>query len=73
MATIEGPIAPMQQQIMIEHAVTTMCTSCIIQDETMRVTYIDTVTASMGRVAFGSSCLMAYASRSTLEDITNLP
>ena len=73
MVTIKAPMEPMQLGIMAEPAVVTMCTSCIIQDETTGVTCMDTVTTSMGRVALSSSCLVACPPRPTIEDVTNLP
>ena len=73
MATIEAPMEPMQPEMMAETAVAMMCTGCIIQDETMGVTYMDTVTTSMGKVALGSSLLVAHPPGPTIEDITNLP
>ena len=72
MATIEVPMEPMQLSIMVEPAVAAMCTSHIIQDETMRITYMDVVTTSIGRVALSSSCLVVCPPRPTIEDITNL-
>ena len=72
MAAIEAPMEPMQPEIMAEPVVATMCTSHIIQDETMGVTYIDMVTTSMGRVALSSSCLVACPPRPTIQDVTNL-
>ena len=50
-----------------------MCASHIVQDEIMGVTYMDTVTTSVGRVALRSSCLMTKTPRLTIEDITDLP
>ena len=73
MATIETPMEPMQPEIMAEPVIATMCTSCIIQDETIGVTYMDTVTTSIGRVALSSSHMMTCPPGSTIEDITNLP
>ena len=73
MAAIEAPMEPMQPEIMAEPAIATMCTCCIIQDETMGVTYMDTVTTSMGRVALSSSCMVTCPPGPTIEDITNLP
>ena len=58
---------------MVEPVVATMCTSCIVQDETMGVTYMDMVTTSMGRVVLRSSCLVACPPGPTIENITNLP
>ena len=45
-AAIKAPMEPLQLEIMAEPAVSTMCTSHIIQDETMEVTYMDMVTTS---------------------------
>ena len=73
MATIKAPMEPMQLEMMAEPAVATMCTGHIIQDETTGVTYMDTVTTSMGRVALRSSCLMDHPPRPTIEDATDLP
>ena len=73
MTAIEDPWELMQPEVMAEPMVAMMCTSCIIQDEITGVTYMDTVTTSMGRVALRSSCLMTQTPRLTIEDITNLP
>ena len=72
MATIEAPMEPMQPEILTEPAIATMCTSCIIQDETMGAIYMDTVTTSMGRVAFSSSHVVTCSPGPTIEDITDL-
>ena len=61
-----------QLQMMAEPAVAMMCTTCIVQDETTGVTYMDTVTISVGRVALGSSCIVANPHRPTIEDITDV-
>ena len=62
----------MQPEILAEPAIATMCTSCIIQDETMGVTYMDMVTTSMGRVALSSSQMTTCSPGPTIEDVTNL-
>ena len=72
MVTVEAPLEPMQPEILAKPAIATMCTSCIIQDETTGVTYMDMVTTSVGRVALRSSCLVSYSSRPTIEAITYL-
>ena len=72
MATIEAPMEPMQPKILAKTAITTMCTSCIILDKTMGVTYMDTVTTSVGRMALSSSCMVVCSLSPTIEDITNL-
>ena len=72
MATIEAPIEPMQPEILVEPAIATMCTSCIIKDEAMGVTYMDMVTTSMGMVALSSSHVATCSPGLTIEDVTNL-
>ena len=73
MTTTEAPREPMQLKIMVEPAIATMCTSCIIQDETVGVTNMDMVTTSMDRVALSSSCMATCPPGPTIEDVTNLP
>ena len=72
-AAVKAPMEPMQPEIMAEPAVATMWTSHIIQDKTMGVTHMDTVTTSMGRVALSSSCMVTCPPRPIIEDVTNLP
>ena len=69
----KAPSEPMQLEIMVEPAIATMGTSCIIQDETMGVTYMDTVTISVGRVALSNSCMVTCPPGPTIEDVTNIP
>ena len=66
MATIKAPMEPVQLEILVESAVATMCTSCIIQDETMGVTYMDMVATSMGRVALRSSHMVTCSPGPTI-------
>ena len=72
-AAIKAPMIPMQPEIMVEPVIATMCTSCITQNETMGVTYMDIVTTSVCRVALSSSHMVACPPRPTIEDVTNLP
>ena len=44
----------------------------IVQDEATRVTYMDTVTTSVGRVALKNPCMVANFQEPTVEDITDL-
>ena len=50
----EVHLEPMQQEAMVKPTVATMCASCIVQDETMGITYMDMVTTSVGQVALRS-------------------
>ena len=45
--------------MLVEPAVMTMYATCIVQDKVTGVTYMDTVTASVGRVALGNPCMAA--------------
>ena len=71
--TTKAPREPLQLEIMAEPVIATMCTSHIIQDETMGVTYMDMVITSVGRVALSSSHVVTCPPRPTIEDITDLP
>ena len=62
----------MQPEILAEPAIATMCTSCIIQDEAIGVTYMDMVTPSMGRVGLSSSHMATCSPGPTIEDFTDL-
>ena len=59
--------------MLMESTVTIMYATHLVQDEATGVTYMDTVTASVGRVALGNSHIMATLPGPTVEDITNLP
>ena len=45
---LKAPVVPLQLEMPIKPAIAMMCTSCIVQDEVMGITYMDTVTTSMG-------------------------
>ena len=53
-------------------AVAMMYTTRIVQDEATGVTYMDTVTALVGRVALGNPHMVANLQGPTVEDITDL-
>ena len=44
----EAPLEPMQPEVIVKPAVATVGASCIVQDDAMRITYMDTVTTSVG-------------------------
>ena len=58
--------------MIVEPTVAIMCTSHIVQDKAMGITYMDMVTTSVGQVALGSSCLVAQTPRLTIEDVRDL-
>ena len=53
--------------------VATVYTTCIVQDEATRVTYMDMVTALVARVALWNPSMVANLQGPTMEDITDLP
>ena len=63
----------MQLKAVVKPMIATMCASCIVQDEASRVTYIETVTTSMGQVALGYTHPAAQNTQLTIKDITDLP
>ena len=52
--------------------VVTMSTSCIVKDEVMGVTYMDTMTISVGRVSLSGPKQEASTQGPTIQDITDL-
>ena len=48
MAAHEAPLEALWLEAVMEPTVATMCASCIVKDEAMGMTYMDTVTTSMG-------------------------
>ena len=73
MTAFKAPPEPLWLEVTIELSVAMMCTSHIVQDEAMGMTYMDTVTTSLGQVALGGPCLATQTPGPTIEDITNLP
>ena len=67
------PLQPMQPEVILESVVATVCASHIVQDKAMGITYMDTVTTSVGQVALRSSCSVAKIPRLIIEDFPNLP
>ena len=72
MAAVRASMEPIQPEVLAEPVIASMCTSHIVQDETMGVTYMDMVTTSVGRMALSSSCMKQCSPAPTIEDITNL-
>ena len=70
---IEAPLEPRQQDTLTGPTVATVYATQIVQDEATRVTYMDTVTASVGRVALRNPHMAANLQGPTMEDITDLP
>ena len=63
---------PLQLAAVIEPTVVTMSTSCIMKDKATGVTYMDTVTTSMGQVALSGPNQGTPAKGPIIEAITDL-
>ena len=72
LAPIEAPTETRLPDVMVGSVVATLSTTWIVQDEATRVTYVDTVTTSVGRVALRNPCMAANLQGPMLEDITNI-
>ena len=68
----EAPLDPLQLAAGKEPTVATMSASCIVKDEATGVTYMDTMTTSMGWVALSGPNQGTLAKGPIIEDITDL-
>ena len=68
----EAPLDPLQLAAVVEPTVVTMSTSCIVKDEATGMTYMDTMTTSMGQVALSGPNQGTPAKGPIIDDITNL-
>ena len=71
-APIEAPPETRPPDFMVGPMVAPLSATQIVQDEATGVTYVDTVTTLVGRVALGNPCMAANLQGPVLEDITNL-
>ena len=71
-AAIEVPTEARQPNALTRPAVATIYATHIVQDEATGVTYMDTVTASVGRVALRNPHMVTNLQGPTVEDITDL-
>ena len=72
-ALVEAPPEIKWPDMSTEPTVTMMYATCIVQNEANGATYMDMVTASVGRVALRNPCMVATLPGPTVEDITSLP
>ena len=68
----EVPHDLLRMAAVLAPTVATMSASCIVKDEAMGVTYMDTVTTSVGQVAISGRKQEASTHRPIIEDITDL-
>ena len=66
------PPDPLQIAAVMEPTVTMMSASCIVKDEATGVTYMDTVTTSVGKVALSGPEQGMPTKGPIIEDITDL-
>ena len=72
LALIEAPPEMRPPNVMAGPMVATLSTTWIVQDEATGVTYVDTVTTSVDRVALRNPHMVANLQGPVLEDITDL-
>ena len=68
----EVPPDPIRIASVMKPNMATMSASCIIKDEAMGVTYMDTMTTSVGKVALGGSEQGTLTKGPIIEDIMDL-
>ena len=69
--TVDIPQEMAAPGFMVVSATTTMMTTQIHQDETTSVTYMDTVTATMGLISLGMPLVAVDHQACTTEDVTD--
>ena len=69
LAPVEATPKVRQPAMLVEPTVMTMYATGIVQDEVTGVTYMDTVTASVGRVALGNPYMVATLPGTTVEEL----
>ena len=68
---LELPVSILPVELVAAPGIASMSSSHIVKDEFMGVTYMDTVTTSIGRVAISGLGLEAFPTGPTIEDITD--
>ena len=69
--SLKAPVGPMSIGLLATLGISSMSMSCVIKDEIMGITYMDTATTSIGRVTISGLDLEAIPTGPTIEDITN--
>ena len=67
---LELPLSTMPFWVVVAPGISTMSTSCLVRDEATGMTYMDTVTTSIGRVALSGLNSEALSSGPMIKDIT---
>ena len=66
---LELPVGILPMELVAAPEIASMTSSCIVKDEFTGVTYMDTVTTSVGRVAISGLGLEAFPTSPTIDDI----
>ena len=72
MRALKIPSRPLTVEMVTVPGLATMCTSCIVKDKMTGITYMDTVTTSIGRVALSGPEQETSSQGSIIEDVTDL-
>ena len=67
---LEAPMGTMPIGLVVTPGISAMSMSCIIRDEATGITYMDTITTSIGRVALSGPDLEASSTGPMIEDAT---
>ena len=68
---LKAPVGTMPIGLLATPGISSMSSSHIMKDGLTGVTYMDTVTTSVGRVTISGPCLEAFPTGPTIEDITD--
>ena len=67
---LEAPVGVMPIRLLATPGISSVSSSCIV-DKITGVTYMDTITTSVGRVTISGPGLEAFPTSPTIEDITD--
>ena len=68
---LKAPVGVMPIRLLATPGISSVSSSHIVKDKIMGITYMDTVTTSVGRVTISGPGLEAFPTGPTIEDITN--
>ena len=68
---LEAPVGIMPIGLLATPGISSVSSNHIVKDEIMGITYMDTITTSVGRVTISGPGLEAFPTGPTIEDITD--
>ena len=68
---LDVPVGAMPIGLVVTPGISSVSSSCIVKDEFTDITYMDTITTSIGRVTLSDPDPEAYSTGPTIEDITD--